>query len=63
MTVFDLIVISLLFLEEFVKRSLIGIYKLYMKFDYCNFNSNLYERNKKLAEKTTILYNEIKEKS
>ena len=41
MTGFDVIIISLLFLEEFVKRSLMGIYRLYMKFDYWNFNRKL----------------------
>jgi len=33
--------LSLIFLEEFVKRTLIGIYKIYMKFDYWNFNRKL----------------------
>ena len=51
---FDWIVISLLFLEEFVKRSLMGIYLMYMKFDYWNFNRNLDEKNKKLAEHTPL---------
>ena len=55
---FDWIVISLLFLEEFVKRSLMGIYLMYMKFDYWNFNRNLDERNKKLAEETPLLSND-----
>ena len=58
MTGFDLIIISLLFLEEFVKRSLMGIYLMYMKFDYWNFNRNLDERNKKLAEETPLLSND-----
>ena len=51
---FDWIVISLLFLEEFVKRSLMGIYLMYMKFEYWNFNRNLDEKNKKLAEHTPL---------
>ena len=34
-------ILSLLYLEEFVKRTLIGIHKLYMKFDYWNFNRKL----------------------
>ena len=58
MTGFDLIIISLLFLEEFVKRSLMGIYLMYMKFDYWNFNRNLDDRNKKLAEETPLLSND-----
>jgi len=41
MTGFDLIIISLLFLEEFVKRSLMGIYKVYIKIDNWNFNRKL----------------------
>jgi hypothetical protein len=52
MTIFELIVISIIFLEEFIKRSLIGIYYLYMKFDYWNFNRNLDKRNQELYEKT-----------
>ena len=34
-------ILSLLYLEEFVKRTLIGVYKLYMKFDHWNFNRKL----------------------
>ncbi len=41
MTGFDVIIISLLFLEEFVKRSLMGIYKVYIKIDNWNFNRKL----------------------
>jgi len=41
MTTFDLIVIPIIFLEEFVKRTLIGIYYLWQKFDYWNFNRKL----------------------
>ena len=37
----DCFFISLIFLEEFVKRSLIGVYYMYMKFDYWNFNRKL----------------------
>ena len=40
-TLEDYFFISLILLEEFVKRTLIGIYKLYMKFDYWNFNRKL----------------------
>mgnify|MGYP001423683595 FL=1 len=41
MTGFKIIVIPLIFLEEFVKRTLIGIYKLWQQFDYWNFNRKL----------------------
>lgn len=34
-------ILSVLYLEEFVKRTLIGIYKLYMKFENWNFNRKL----------------------
>jgi len=46
------IILSLILLEEFVKRTLIGIYKLYMKFDYWNFNRNLDRINLELYNKT-----------
>ena len=54
MTGFDLIIISLLFLEEFVKRSLMGIYKVYIKIDNWNFNRTLDQRNKELSERTPL---------
>ena len=41
MTGFDVIIISLLFLEEFVKRSLMGTYKVYVMIDNWNFNRKL----------------------
>jgi len=41
LNVFEIIVIPILFLEEFVKRSLIGIYLLWQRFDYWNFNRKL----------------------
>jgi len=46
------VIIALIFLEEFVKRSLIGIYYLLQKFDYWNFNRNLDKRNLELYNKT-----------
>ena len=58
MTGFDLIIISLLFLEYFVQKSLWGIYFTWQKFDYWNFNRNLDDRNKKLAEETPLLSND-----
>ena len=58
MTGFDLIIISLLFLEYFVQKSLWGIYFTWQKFEYWNFNRNLDERNKKLAEETPLLSND-----
>ena len=41
MTGFDAFLISIIFLEEFVKRTLIGIYLLWQQFDYWNFNRKL----------------------
>jgi len=35
------VIIGLILFEEFVKRSLIGIYHLWQKFDYWNFNRKL----------------------
>ena len=46
--------IGLIFLDEFVKRTLMGIYKLYLKFDYWNFNRNLEQKNIELAKKTPL---------
>ena len=40
-TLEDYFFIALIYFEEFVKRTLIGIYKLYMKFDNWNFNRKL----------------------
>ena len=54
----DYIIIPLIFLEEFVKRSLMGIYKLYIKVDNWNFNRTLDQRNKELAEQTPLPYND-----
>lgn len=36
-----IIFISLIFLEEFVKRSLIGVYYIWEKFDYWNYNRKI----------------------
>ena len=38
---FDYVILSVLYLEEFIKRSLIGVYYLWQKFDYWNFNRKL----------------------
>ena len=40
-TLEDYFFIGLILLEEFVKRTLIGIYYLWQKFDYWNFNLKL----------------------
>ena len=37
----EYVIIGLILLEEFVKRTLIGIYYLWQKFDYWNFNLQL----------------------
>ena len=38
---FDYVILSVLYLEEFIKRSLIGVYYMWQKFDYWNFNRKL----------------------
>ena len=38
---FDYVILSVLYLEEFIKRYLIGVYYLWQKFDYWNFNRKL----------------------
>ena len=40
-TLEDCFFIALIYLDEFIKRTLMGIYKLYIKFDYWNFNRKL----------------------
>ncbi len=44
--------LSLIFLDEFVKRTLIGIYKTYIAIDTWNFNRTLDRRNQELYEST-----------
>ena len=46
--------IGLIFLDEFVKRTLMGIYKTYVAIDTWNFNRTLDQRNKELSEKTPL---------
>ena len=53
-TLEDCFFIALIYLDEFIKRTLIGIYKLYMKYDQWNFNRNLDQRNIELAQKTPL---------
>jgi|TARA_B100001996_G_C18431872_1_gene504867 hypothetical protein len=50
--------IGAIFLDEFIKRTLMGIYLTYQKFSYWNFNRNLDERNRKLAEKSPLSNND-----
>ena len=38
---FDYVILSVLYLEVFIKRSLIGVYYVWQKFDYWNFNRKL----------------------
>jgi len=40
-TLEDYFFIGLILLDEFIKRTLIGIYYLWQKFDYWNFNRKL----------------------
>ena len=44
--------LSLIFLDEFVKRTLMGIYKTYIAIDTWNFNRTLDRRNQELYEST-----------
>ena len=48
------IILAILYLEWFVQNLLCLPYKLYIKFDHWNFNRNLDEKNKKLAEQTPL---------
>ena len=41
MSLEDCFFMSLIFLEEFIKRTLIGVYYIWQKFDYWNFNRKL----------------------
>jgi hypothetical protein len=45
------IIIPLLLLEEFIKRILIGIYKVYISIDNWNFNRTLNKRNQQLYDR------------
>lgn len=38
---FDYVILSVLYLEEFIKRALIGVYHVWQKFEYWNFNRKL----------------------
>jgi len=40
-TLEDYFFIGLILLDEFIKRSLIGVYYMWQKFDYWNFNRKL----------------------
>ncbi len=44
--------LSLIFLDEFIKRTLMGIYKTYVAIDTWNFNRTLDRRNQELYEST-----------
>ena len=52
------IILSILYLEYFVQKFLCGIYFTHQKFSYWNFNRNLDERNRKLAEQTPLSKND-----
>ncbi len=47
--------IGLMLLDEFIKRTLMGLYKTYNAISNWNFNRNLDERNRKLAEQTPFV--------
>ena len=38
MTTFEIVFIPIIFFEEFVKRTLVGLFKLFVKFENWNFN-------------------------
>ena len=46
------IILAILYLEWFIQKLLCLPYKLYMKFDYWNFNRNLDKRNQELYNST-----------
>ena len=41
MTTFEIVFIPIIFLKEFVKRTLVGIFKQFVKFENWNFNRKL----------------------
>ena len=41
MTTFEIVFIPIIFFEEFVKRTLVGLIKLLVKFENWNFNRRL----------------------
>ena len=49
---FEYIILPLLYFEEFVKRSLMGIYKTIVSVDNWNFNRTLDKRNQELYKQT-----------
>ena len=50
----DCFFIALIYFDEFIKRTLMGLYQTYNAIDIWNFNRNLEQRNKELAEKTPL---------
>ena len=40
-TTFEIVFIPIIFFEEFVKRTLVGLFKLLVKFENWNFNRRL----------------------
>ena len=48
------IILAILYLEWFVQKLLCLPYKLYIKFYHWNFNRNLDQKNKELAEQTPL---------
>jgi len=45
------VLISLIFLDEFIKRTIIGVYKVYILVDHWNFNRTLDKRNQELYDR------------
>ena len=52
------IIIAILYLEWFTQKLLCLPYELYIKFDQWNFNRNLDQKNKELAEQTPFPSND-----
>ena len=52
------IILAILYLEWFTQKLLCLPYKLYIKFDQWNFNRNLDQKNKELAEQTSFPSND-----
>ena len=55
MTTFEIIIIPIIFFEEFVKRSLIGVYYMWQKYDYWSHNKAVAKAAKEAEENPPIL--------
>ena len=55
MSLEDCFFMSLIFLEEFIKRTLIGVYYIWQKFDYWSHNRRVAADAKAAEENPTVL--------